>query len=99
MEENQEFEEQTPADPSHELDLETVFEAVGTEAEIAAMAVQSMLDANGIPAVLIGTSTMPNLPFEVRVPHDHIEEARRQIAEAEAAGPAAAEEAERATET
>src|SRR6266545_3738864 len=34
-------------DPSHEMDLETVFEMVGTEAEMEAIAVQSLLQANG----------------------------------------------------
>lgn len=86
------------ANPSHELDLESVFESSGAEAEMEAVAVHSLLEAAGIPAVIVGSSSLPNLPFEVQVPHDHVEDARRRIAEAEAAGPAAAEEAERALE-
>ncbi len=86
------------ANPSHELDLESVFEAVGVEGEMEAMAVHSLLVAAEIPAVMVGSSSLPNLPFEVQVPHDHVAEARRRIAEAEAAGPAAADEAEQALE-
>lgn len=85
-------------DPSHEMDLEPVFQAVGTEAEMEAMAVHSILEANGIEAVLIGSQSLPTFPFEVRVPHEQAEEAKRLIEEARASGPAAAEEAEKATE-
>jgi hypothetical protein len=86
------------ANPSHDLDMESVLQSVGAEAEMEALAVHSLLNAAGIPAILVGSSSLPNLPFEVQVPHDHVDEARRRIAEAKAAGPAAAEEAERATE-
>ncbi len=86
------------SNPSHELDLESVFESAGAEGEMEAMAVHSLLAAAGIPAVIVGSSSLPNLPFEVQVPHDHVEEARKRIAEAEAAGPSAAEEAEKAME-
>lgn len=63
-----------------------------------AIAVQSVLEANGIEAVLMGSSSLPTFPFEVRVPHDQAGEARKLIDEARASGPAGAEEAERATE-
>lgn len=86
------------ANPSHDLDMESVFQAVGSEAEMEALAVHSLLNAAGIPAILVGSSSLPNLPFEVQVPHDQVDDARRRIAEAKAAGPAGAEEAERATE-
>lgn len=86
------------ANPSHAMDMESVFDSVGVEAEMEAMAVHSLLNAAGIPAILVGSSSLPNLPFEVQVPRDHVEEARRRIEEAKAAGPAAAEEAERASE-
>ena len=83
-------------DLSHELDLETVFEAVGTEAEMEAMAVQSILEGSGLSAVLVGSSSLPTLPFQVQVPRDQVEAARQRINEARAAGPAAAEEASQA---
>jgi hypothetical protein len=85
-------------DPSHEMDLEPVFQAVGAEAEMEAIAVHSVLQSNGIEAVLIGSSSLPNFPFEVRVPHEQVDEANALIEEARASGPAAAEEAEKATE-
>lgn len=86
------------ANPSHEFDLESVFESAGAEGEMEALAVHSLLTASGIPAVIVGSSSLPNLPFEVQVPRDHVEQARQRIAEAEAAGPSAADEAEQALE-
>lgn len=102
MEDQPEVVEQEPSqtesvDPSHELDLETVFEAQGAEGEMEALAVHSMLVSSGIDAVLSGSSTLPNLPFAVQVPHDRAEEALRVIAEAEEGGAAAADEAAGAT--
>ncbi len=63
-----------------------------------ALEIRSILDAHGIASVLVGSSALPNLPFEVRVPKLLLDEARRAIAAAEEAGPSAAEEAERETE-
>lgn len=83
---------------SHELDLETVFSGIGTEAEMEAMAIKSMLEANGIAAVTLGSPTIPSLPFSVGVSKDHLQEALRIIEEAKAAGPAGAMEAEQAGE-
>lgn len=83
-------------DTSHQLDLESVFEAIGTEAEMEAIALQSMLEASGFDAVVVGSSALPNLPFKVQVPRDQVEAARKRVEEAKAAGPAGAEEAENA---
>jgi len=85
-------------DISHQMDLATVFESQGAEGEMEAMAVHGVLTANGIDAVLVGSSPMPNFPFLVKVPLEAQAEAERLIAEAQAAGPAAAEEAEQAGE-
>jgi hypothetical protein len=85
-------------DVSHQMDLATVFESQGAEGEMEAMAVHGVLTANGIDALLIGSSPMPNFPFLVKVPQESQEEAVRLIAEAQAAGPAAADEAEQAGE-
>jgi hypothetical protein len=85
-------------DDSPELDLETVFSSSGPTAEFEAIEIQSLLEDAGIATVLVGNSTLPNLPFEVRVAKEHVERAIEVIREAEAAGPAAAEELERATE-
>jgi hypothetical protein len=93
-----EGESQAGTNPSSDLDLVTVFEADGATGEMESMEVQAVLEANGIPAVTVGASVIPSLPFEVRVPKEHLERALIAIAEAQAAGPAAAEEAEKAGE-
>lgn len=85
-------------DDSEDFDLVTVFSSDERDAEMEALAVQSVLEAGGIPAVIVGSSVLPNLPFEVRVPSSRLEEAQTLIADSEAAGPAGAEEAERASE-
>jgi hypothetical protein len=86
-------------DDSEAHDLETVVSTDGITAEMLAIEIRSLLSANGIPAVIVGTTQLPNLGFEVRVARQDVERAQQILAEAQAAGPAAAEEAERATET
>jgi hypothetical protein len=88
----------TQPDDSEDFDLVTVFSSDEHNAEMQAQAVQNVLEAGGIPAVIVGSSVLPNLPFEVRVPSSRLEEAQTLIADSEAAGPAGAEEAERASE-
>jgi hypothetical protein len=93
-----EDETQEVTDPSSDMDMVTVFEADGTTAEMEAMGIRAVLESNDIPAITVGTSCIPSLPFEVRVPKEDLDRALSAIAEAQAAGPAAAEEAERAGE-
>ncbi|MGD0300053.1 MAG: hypothetical protein ABSE86_23420 [Bryobacteraceae bacterium] len=81
-------------DDSSDLDLETIFHADGTLAEVESMEIKNLLEANGIAAVVVGNSVLPTMSFEVRVSHDQVESARKVLNEAQAAGPAAAEEAE-----
>jgi aryl-alcohol dehydrogenase-like predicted oxidoreductase len=85
-------------DESEELDSTPVFASSNHDAEMEALAIRGLLESNGIPAVLVGPSTIPSLEFQVQVPKMRLEEAERVIAEAKAAGPAAAAEAERASE-
>lgn len=85
-------------DESRELDLVTVFNAAGSGSEMEAMSVKGVLDAAGIYAVIVGDPRLPNLPEEVRVPREHVTEAKRVIADAITAGPAGADEAEAAGE-
>jgi hypothetical protein len=85
-------------DESHRLDLETIQATDGALSEMEAQSIQSLLDSNGIHAVIIGTTTLPNLGFEIRVPRNEVQRAHEVISEARNAGPAAAEEAERASE-
>ncbi len=85
-------------DESHQLDLVTVFNAAGSGSEMEAMSVKGVLDAARIYAVIVGDPRLPNQPEEVRVPREHVTEAKRVIADAITAGPAAADEAEAAGE-
>lgn len=93
-----EAEAQTAPDFSHNMDLVTIYHGEGMTSEIEATGVKSVLDSLGIPAMIVGDSVLPNFPFEVRVPRDQEQAARAALAEAEASGSAAAEEAERLTE-
>ncbi len=85
----------TTEDPSHELDMVPFFSETGTMAELEAMSIQGILEANDIPFTVYGSSTLPVTEFSVQVPASRLEDARRVVAEAQAAGPAAAEAAER----
>jgi hypothetical protein len=80
-------------DNSSSLDLKTVFLGAGTTGEMLALGIKSLLEANGIATVMVGDSVLPYLSFEVRVARDQVQRAREVIHEAQAAGPAAAEEA------
>jgi hypothetical protein len=91
-------EAQEPVDNSEDMDLEVLVETVGATAEMEALAIRSVLEANAIPVVLVQPGPYPNLPFIVKVPRNRVEEARQVLAEAREAGPLAAEEAERSQE-
>lgn len=93
------MENQEQENPSEELDLVTVFESAGTGTEMEALQVQALLESNGIKTVLIGDAVLPNFPEQVRVAREDSERAQQLIADALAAGPAAAVEAEAAGET
>lgn len=85
-------------DASHEMDMVKLFSSSNHDAEMEAMQIHSILESSGIPSVLVGPSTIPVLEFEVLVPKEYVEEAGRILAEAQAAGPAGAAEAEAASE-
>ena len=76
-------------------DLVTVFRlsAGGTD-EMEVETVQALLEANGIETVLVGDAPMPNLSEEIRVKQVDAQQAKALIADALAAGPAGADEAE-----
>jgi hypothetical protein len=63
-------------DPSSELDLETIGSALS---ELEATGMKNFLDSNGIAAVLVGDSVLPNLAFEVRVARDQAAAARSLV--------------------
>jgi hypothetical protein len=86
-------------DPSHELDVVSIYHSEGSPlGEMEANSIKSVLEANGIMAVIIGDSVLPNMPFDVLVARDQVARANELLLEAQAAGPAAAEEAEQATD-
>jgi len=85
-------------DTSEDLDLVTVFYSEDHDAHIKAQLVRGLLEAGGVPTVMVDATPLPNLPSELRVPKVRLEEALRLIAESEAAGPRAAEEAEELSE-
>jgi len=78
-------------------DFVPLYHSQTIEAESEAEVIRGILDANGIPSTLTG-SIMAPLGFQIRVPKGRVEEAKRLIAEQQAAGPEAAAEAEAASE-
>ena len=88
--------EETP-NLSHDLDMVPLYSSATVDAEMEGDMICGVLANTGIAAVL-SRSEFPNLGVTVRVPRARLEEAQRLIAEAQAAGPAAADEAERASE-
>ena len=87
-------------DDSSALDLETVFHAEGSAitAEMEAISVKNLLESNGIAAVLVGNSVLPNMPFEVKVAREQETRARELIGDIDAVGSASADELEAESE-
>jgi len=84
--------------PSHDLDMVTVFSSMNHDAEMEANAIHGVLEASGIPSIVVGTPQIPAFEFQVQVPKSRLEEAERVLAEAQEAGPEAAAEAEQESE-
>jgi hypothetical protein len=75
------------SDTSGDLELETIYHAEGTSiAELEALEIKGLLESNGIPAIMVGDSVLPNLPFEIKVARHDAERARQLIAGARCAG-------------
>jgi hypothetical protein len=68
------------ADPGEDLDLVPLFEEGTDISELEAMNLKALLEANDIPAFIIGAPQMPNLPFDVRVPRERFQDAHDLIA-------------------
>jgi citrate lyase beta subunit len=90
--------EAQPLDNSHQLDSVTIFSSSNHDAEMEALEIHSLLEANGIQSLVIGPSTIPVLEFQVTVARTDVAEARHILEEARAAGSDAAFEAEAASE-
>jgi hypothetical protein len=80
IEENPLPDEVEEVDDSSALDLETVFIAP----EMEAMSVKNLMESNGIAAVLVGDSVLPNFPFEVKVAREQAVRARKLLEDVEA---------------
>jgi hypothetical protein len=85
-------------DPSSDLGVVAVFSSSNHNAEMEATNIHGLLESNGIEAIIVGPSVIPSLEFQVQVARSEADEARRLIAEARAAGPEAAAEAEASSE-
>jgi uridine phosphorylase len=79
-------------------EMVAVFSSSNHDGEMEAMTIKAMLEASGVPAMVVGPSVLPNLEFQVQVSKELAEQAQTLIAEARAAGPTAAAEAEALTE-
>ncbi len=88
----------TPEEPLEDEAMVPVFSSMNASGEMEATTIYAVLEASGIPALLVGPSTLPVVEFQVQVAREHLSEAQRIIAEAKAAGPSAADEAELASE-
>ena len=75
-----------------------VFSSSNHDAEMEALAIKGVLDSNGVPAMIVGPSLLPNLEFQVQVPEHLLTQARQLIREARQGGRRAADEGEAATE-
>lgn len=82
---------------THALDMVTL-PGGSVSSEMEADIIRGVLEANGIPSMVAAAAQYPNLGFEVKVPRGRVVEAEKLVAEAQAAGPAAAEAAEEASE-
>jgi|KBSSwiStaDraftv2_1062776.scaffolds.fasta_scaffold4806666_1 hypothetical protein len=93
-----EGQDDSTVDPSHELDMVSLFSSQGVDAEMEADMMKGVLESNGIPSFVMRATGVPAFGFELLVPRASFDEAQRLIAEAQAAGPEAAAEAEAASE-
>lgn len=66
--------------------------------EMEAISVKTLLLANGIEAITVGASQLPNLPYQIHVPTAQRDEAVRIFQEAQSSGALTAESAEAAGE-
>jgi hypothetical protein len=85
---------------SHALDMVTLWtsDAGTVTGEMEADMIRGVLESNSIPVMVVGASQYPVLGYEVKVPRGRLREAEELIAQAEAAGPDAAIEAEAESE-
>jgi hypothetical protein len=74
-----------------------VFSSSNHDAEMEALAIRGVLEASGVPAMIVGPSVLPNLEWQVQVPQHQLTDAREIIRSARQGGRQAADDAERET--
>jgi len=82
---------------THALDMVTV-PGASVSNEMEADVIRGMLDANGIPAIVVTAPEIPSLGFSVKVPRGRLVEAEQLLEDARATGPEAAAQAAAETE-
>ena len=88
----------TERTPLPDESMVAVFSSSNHDAEMEAINVKGVLEANGIPALLVGPHVLPNLEFQVQVPEHLLDDARTVIRDARQDGRRAADEGEAETE-
>src|SRR5205085_8508856 len=83
---------------THALDMVTLYSSQTIDGEMEADMIRGILESNGIPSIVSDSPYAGVLGSEVKVPRGRLKEAEKLIAEARAAGPEAAAEAEAASE-
>jgi F420-dependent methylenetetrahydromethanopterin dehydrogenase len=85
----QEDESQVPHEGlSHDLDFVSFFGSQASDSEMEAIMIQSILESNDIPCVVVGSAQYPSLGFEVRVPKSRLKEAVAAVEAARQSGAA-----------
>jgi hypothetical protein len=71
---------------SHDLDFVSFFGSQANDGEMEAIMIQSILESNDIPCILVGSSQYPSLGFEVRVPKSRLKDAVAAVEAARQSG-------------
>jgi hypothetical protein len=78
--------------------MAVVFSSSNFDGELEAMSIKSVLDANDIPAMVVGAHSLPSLEFQVQVPEHLLAQAEQVIRDARQDGRRAADEGEALSE-
>jgi F420-dependent methylenetetrahydromethanopterin dehydrogenase len=71
---------------SHDLDFVSFFGSQASDSEMEAIMIQSILESNDIPCIVVGSAQYPSLGFEVRVPKSRLKEAVAAVEAARQSG-------------
>ena len=77
-----------PEGLSHDLDFVSFFGSQAADSEMEAIMIQSILESNDIPCIVVGSSQYPSLGFEVRVPKSRLQDAVAAVEAARQSGAA-----------